>query len=1384
MFVFLNKEKTRAIKRVRKAAGSSFLLKSKKGQAAAVLLTIVAVGLILYAVSLNFGRVSQHKTLTIRAANASAAMMASMMASYGESVFRTTLGGRAKHCDSSGLVGVILTLVIVIIAIVIAIFTPGTGAAVVLASGWVIAALVMAVLNVILHMAVVEPGITAMWHEMISESMTIEGQIIERGIMAGLQNVVTDQVRIPDEFDQDGDGIFGPMTEVTNPYSTPDRISRFSHYYTRRLQGVVSPGGINLTDIQNFKDALEDFLYASPGNPGMYDPVDCPTPGFDDCNAHPCCGYARDCTLGLPGVRLEIPAFCDPCCLGQFQTDAQGDVVSYCAEYDENNPPGCLETVPVSCDCLILVNVPLRPTCCDDPDESCSFTTNGPNTCAARSPYSDSPGIENYPYVYDYFYEDATNNLDLINPVISYVESIGRDDEHRYYNVNRLRPQWHTNSASDSQVLMGPLPPATLTGRFRGVDSTDFYPPATSPPPIIGYDGEDQVGIYPHFYALADLGTDLSALTYLGDQRHWCDQRATGGVAPPFTLPSTGETQLVLPGNFDGTLGDPYTQSSWCVDNANVAWGLGTATLVADIVPLPGYILTNFGTCAFPTAPGTWKRGLDLFCSERFPYFAHCPDKGWDPVAGTSACDFDVSGDPFDVDCECTEAANPTLYTGDYLDRFRYEMKHFLAWAEAVIDIPNIDIRTNFLNWYDHPDSDEDFMSWFDPANGRFNEFLGDLDNYINNIDDWLDGTLANDYLVGTTHGGTNEAWCIPDAITPCAVDGEYLDGVGNDVDGMDGVLQCLDFNVNDTVTYPISGVTVIGNAQKFDRCAIDCTAEHCQDLPRAVDPDYCANWDFYSPIPEYDLLQLCLASRPVPPPPANGNIIVPPAGTSSGISFVDCDEYCDIPLITGGLITGNQTPPQTAAINPPFVSANENLTYTCLVENSCDPAGAFMTTVNAAIALIDDPSPAGCMDPINFPNSDCATHRPAFAACQATAGMCGAAYPATSGDISVYQPCSTSCTGLPTDWNHDLGTVSYGLPAFTGLSVNYNVDAINSCGISLPGPDDDFFDDVAAAVAVAGSSCDDPNYAAAVADSAEEASIQVAKFGKRLEFLQNRRDEAVAARAVLTTVRTAIFDFTDPAGSPVQDMIDASGALSVAIDTGATSSVVVYAWQDKKRDTPRKDTGSFQGYWHIVKVETRAPKRCLNYCGVGGTQDPEFPWVDTYTRSMGTTRCYELMARQGMVKSRVIRFDEDAARSQLTFPDGTPIWHFRFWHPGRGPSPNPSSLDLDCEVYVDPVVKKYDDDPTPGTDYYYNKAFMINEIPAEYVNCINSGAQCNHAKAECWSAVHGFLTHGVSTVQCAVYEFNTMFSIRFVPCDDAFKDGEVMVQPPAPPTP
>lgn len=316
-------------------------LRSRRGQVAVVLIIVVAAALMFYAVSLNLSRVSQTKTLTTIAADTGASHLASYMASYGQSIYKTTLGGNRQVCGMTGVLATIIAVVIAIIAVVLAAPTGGT-------SLWLASAsLVLAIGALVMQIAVIQPGLTDAWNDIIWHTMAMGDAFVEEGIQKALSSAVTDSVFVADLDDSDMDRVWGK--DING--QPLDKIGRFGFYYTKQRLGMaaVSPSG----PLRDFLAALKNFLYVDAvGDWGIFD------------NTGPVCS------------PFSASSECNPCCIPPgYWTEEMG-----CA-------------ANVSADPSIYV---------PDPAGVASMQT----TCETGSPYGT-----NYPWVYDAYRGNPTNGL-------------------------------------------------------------------------------------------------------------------------------------------------------------------------------------------------------------------------------------------------------------------------------------------------------------------------------------------------------------------------------------------------------------------------------------------------------------------------------------------------------------------------------------------------------------------------------------------------------------------------------------------------------------------------------------------------------------------------------------------------------------------------------------------------------------------------------------------------------------------------------------------------------------------------------------------------------------------------------------------------------------
>jgi hypothetical protein len=241
---------------------------SSRGQVALVLILIAAVGLVLYAVLLRYGTVSQTKVRTMIGAQKASAAMASYMASYAQRLSAEYLKGRLEYCRSTSLLKRILMVVLMIVAIVISVYCPALGGVWGPVFTAAVVGLAFAALAMVLDMVIIQPGITSMWNKMMSR-LSSEGFTIEMGIQNAFMAAVNDNIEFPDLLDLASSGVFATVGDWE-----ASTISRFSFYYTERLREISFDGD---PAVDEFARQLRRFMDVTV-NPdgvvwGLHDPL-------------------------------------------------------------------------------------------------------------------------------------------------------------------------------------------------------------------------------------------------------------------------------------------------------------------------------------------------------------------------------------------------------------------------------------------------------------------------------------------------------------------------------------------------------------------------------------------------------------------------------------------------------------------------------------------------------------------------------------------------------------------------------------------------------------------------------------------------------------------------------------------------------------------------------------------------------------------------------------------------------------------------------------------------------------------------------------------------------------------------------------------------------
>lgn len=313
---------------------------------------------------------------------------------------------------------------------------------------------------------------------------------------------------------------------------------------------------------------------------------------------------------------------------------------------------------------------------------------------------------------------------------------------------------------------------------------------------------------------------------------------------------------------------------------------------------------------------------------------------------------------------------------------------------------------------------------------------------------------------------------------------------------------------------------------------------------------------------------------------------------------------------------------------------------------------------------------------------------------------------------------------------------------------------------------------------------------------SVPEAQNQAAKFRQRYTFLSGRLAEMDNLLSVLDGAEEKFREFltcadTDGDGAPDGA---ACNLTKARIDFDSTEHGLpyhaIYGWQSEPAEKGKtcEDVDPVDGKpdgggctWHIARVDARIPERCDRACNVDQTPtgDPPWPFVKTFTKSLGMKRCYELKGTDGVVKVRVSRFDEASASPTLLFPNAVEIWKQIFSRSDRPPTASSNPEDIESACIGSMVPNPGDALAFLGSNYY--GAFMLNKRldnvpdPGCLAACAGDSvcetACANVSNADCWDLANHLLSRGVTSEACAQYYFHSGtpsgMDFKFVPCLD-----------------
>lgn len=766
----------------------------KSGQVAIVLILVTAVALIFYAVTLNLGDITEVKTSTQVAATQGASLLGSQMASYGQSVFKQTLGGRRLYCKSTSLVAIIITIIITIILIIYC----EAACTEVIAALWT--GLALSIAAAIIQMVYVQPGITKLWNKIIAQTMSISDRFVESAIQTGLLSTVSDQKQVVDAYDLDTDRIWGFTLDGVGQIVPNDTISRFAAYYNYRIGAIKA---IDLTMMNNFKNALEAFLYVQVDN-AAYGIVDWGIHDMDPCNS-------------------MFTAECNRCCVPSTVVD---EGVAY------------------------LIR---DPTLC--PLADATYLAN----CSATSPYGAA-----YPYVYDRFHgNEANNDISIsLGPItsppyhVSFLEQLGRDDE------NGFRMTLDENSFNVVQV-----PEINTAPHFNMRDAYGVVKPPAFPNPPGPEDPRRSVFPFFYKISDWGLDLTSVDRTIYADHCYWYDGAFDNilgpGICPP-PVPTDWPKELrdqplVLPE-------DPSTlfyDNTWWVNSTDDPLPVvGQGAIAPDAFGLPGNIIAGAAGCpqnAVTTGQGFWRRGYPRFCNSSYPYDEQCAHElgctYTDPATGTSY--------PFDCGCGEAGAGPDDAYPDDLIDDLIYGLQEFVTWAQDILSQSSKNLMSDLPTWYDEfadwfepysPPATSDTATCGTsccyvctaPAPGNPSVHEGYLRIFWHQLQTINNRLTAYRNTVAFPGTSCDEVWCVPDAATgDCgapADEAATFDANSNGVRGdLTDILACLDYNVDGP------GGTG-GNDVRFQSCRDNCNAASCTGLPRSMLPGFDPNVPVFVP--------------------------------------------------------------------------------------------------------------------------------------------------------------------------------------------------------------------------------------------------------------------------------------------------------------------------------------------------------------------------------------------------------------------------------------------------------------------------------------------------------------------------------------------------------
>jgi len=1314
---------------------------SKQGQVAVIIIFIIAIVLIFLAVVMNLGRVALLKNVTTIAANAAASTTASSWTSWAQAQYVVSFkGGDTKEgadddlamCGPTQVVSAILALIIIAWIVL-----SKDASKIVLLDK--ILAIGGSLLGLTILIVKIEPGISDLWSRLLNE-LPIQQQFVENGLRTALQDIVDDNVQIPDTIDIDQDG------QWTGNNSN-EFISRFGFYYTRRLQEMTQERG-DADVLKKLLNVFEQFLYEAPRNYvdpdssndnwGFWDPPDYSTCGGDLSDDDPCC-------------FLNGPSECNPCCLPNGFT------------YDPNAPPpynGASNQEPN-----------LRPSCCDAPNTPEAPSCGTVVTC---------PHELKHPYIYDPLFENRYNTF------LSFREFLGRDDESRILknevedDLDRMfrktdatgmyHQLWDLNNAAlgqedplwcdacrladlgqmdakycdpmETRKLILPEDCSGLTGRggccvtYRNFE---VYVDRVPDPPNM-----DIAKLNPPASAAQCYGNPSSKGWWKEGADQFCsaswpyNENCPGKHCPA----SCSDPCWLAPNGTDTScLSDDV-----CPANIGTRWPSDDGW-PNDEVDTTVYGMNNFLQWANETSGTDLGTMTRIFMHWYLPAMRFiAPDRGgnaWlengQPVGYLAKLKLTLT----QWVTRLTEWRNANNYVGKECSDVCFpkptgNCPGITGPRPGTATIPQVTqcLDTNALLEQDNADKLKGCYEYC--TNGTIPEdnTIPTISNIalqrtsINAVITWNTDELSNSQVrYGTSPSALNLSAQDPFYKTEHTITltgllpgtRYYYRILSRDIAGNLARSATLNFLTAPATGYRVStGVSTVNIGDTIN-----------------------VNWTAPAGHATSDWVALYFVGAPKNASQQRQGVTSAGSGimsflTSSLLEGVYEIRYYSLNGSEPRAVSNRIEILNSVDSNPPVIS---------------DVKGAFLTETMAIIS---------------WRTNERSTSQVRFGRTPSY----GLGSPPQSNLVVEHSVTISNLTRFQT---YHFQVLSRDAAGNLARSADFLLE---------PGLVDIAYCPEPPAPPMNNPTADcqpGSNYMDRVYQMYKEAINSKAKLEFRRDFLNNLYDETQITIDGLNTAIQKIDSFIN--GPEVDAMITEHKRLEDADDEKPLPGFLIYGWRS---DPPK---GRDRGYWHIVRADVKAPGVCNGECGRVTDKNPQghepgVPWITRWTENLSTKQCFALVDSRdyfgdgapneqcnasneydkaqscyvgGTAKARVVRYDED--RDLFNFANQSPLWRFQFFRPASGAAPQ------GLVARMEAACGQGSSDPNSPQQSEAPGAFMLNDRK-----------QTNDA---CMSAVGELLERGVTSYSCAEYFYrqnrepgqNRGFGIKFVRCRKPITD-------------